>query len=139
MRHLIERKGLSAAVSVESAGMGGWHVGDPADERARAAALRRGFRLDGHARQFNQQFFERFEYVLAADHENRRHLERLAPDAGARHKIHLLRDFDSAAPPGSEVPDPYYGGAEGFERVLDICEAACRGLLDHVERALART
>jgi len=70
--------------------------------------------------------------VIAADRDNRRHLERIAPDDAARSKIHLLRDFDPASPKGSDVPDPFYGGAEGFGHVLDVCEAACRGLLVHL-------
>jgi protein-tyrosine phosphatase len=132
MRHLVEKRGLSSSFNIESAGMGDWHVGHPADARSREAALRRGYALDGRAQQFGRRFFERFDYVLAADHENRKHLLRLAPDEASRKKIHLLRDFDPNSPKGSEVPDPYYGGAEGFEHVLDICEAACLGLLDHI-------
>jgi protein-tyrosine phosphatase len=138
MRELVEKSGLSARVSIESAGLGDWHVGARADERAGAAALRRGFRLNGRAQQFTSSFFERFDYVLASDHDNRRQLERLALDAAARSKIHMLRDFDPSSPPGAEVPDPYCGGDEGFEIVLDICEAACRGLVDHIEREFGR-
>jgi protein-tyrosine phosphatase len=138
MRHLVEARGLSGEIHIESAGTGDWHVGDGADARARAAGLRRGYRLDRRAQQFRQPFFDRFDYVLAADQENLHTLERLTNDAASRNKIRLLRSFDPAAPPGAEVPDPYYGSPDGFDEVLDLCEAACRGLLDHIEGELSR-
>jgi len=132
MKHLVEKRGLASLFTIESAGIGDWHVGDRADARARETALRRGYALDGRAQQINHRFFDRFDYVMAADEANRRHLLQMAPDEASRKKIHLLRDFDPASPRGSDVPDPYYGGPEGFEHVVDICEAACRGLLDHI-------
>jgi protein-tyrosine phosphatase len=138
MRKLVASRGLSSLVAVESAGTGGWHVGDEPDARARQAALARGYKLESHAQQFTARFFDRFDYVLAADTDNLQQLRRMAPNAAARQKVKLLRDFDPAAPAGSEVPDPYYGGADGFELVLDVCEAACRGLLAHLESELAK-
>jgi protein-tyrosine phosphatase len=138
MRHLVAERSLSDQIQIESAGTGDWHVGDPADSRARAAGLRRGYRLDRRAQQFRHAFFDRFDYVLAADLDNQHQLERLAPDEAARSKIRLLRSFDPASPPGAELPDPYYGGPDGFDEVLDLSEAACRGLLRHIERDLAR-
>jgi protein-tyrosine phosphatase len=137
MRRLVDEKGLSSRIAIESAGTGGWHVGQAPDERARVAGQARGYVFDRQAQQFTRRLFQRFDYILAADHHNRIDLERLAPDQDAAAKIHLLRDFDPESAKGSEVPDPYYGGAEGFERVLDICEAACRGLLDHLLHELA--
>jgi protein-tyrosine phosphatase len=136
MRRLVDERGLSGRIHIESAGTGSWHVGDLADSRARTAAHARGYTLDKRAQQFTRRFFERFDHVLVADADNRDHLERLAPDESARLKIHLLRDFDAGSPKGSDVPDPYYGGTDGFERVLDICEASCRGLLEHLLREL---
>jgi len=138
MRHLVAERGLAGEIEIESAGTGDWHVGDPADERTRAAAMQRGYRMEGRAQQFRRVFFDRFDYVLAADQNNYRQLEQLAPDAAARRKIRLLRSFDPAAPEGAEIPDPYYGGPDGFEKVLDLCEAACRGLLEHLDRFIAR-
>ena len=132
MRRLLEERGLTKRFAIESAGTGDWHVGEPADARARAAGLGRGYQLDRRAQHFTARSFARFDYVIAADRDNRRHLERIAPDDAARSKIHLLRDFDPDSPEGSDVPDPYYGGAEGFAHVLDVCEAACRGLLAHL-------
>jgi protein-tyrosine phosphatase len=137
MRHLVNARGLAGQVKIESAGTGGWHVGDRPDPRTRRAALARGYKLESFAQQFTPYFFDRFDYILAADADNFEQLLRLAPDGAARRKVRLLRDFDPASPAGSEVPDPYYGGADGFERVLDICEAACRGLLAHIEAELA--
>jgi protein-tyrosine phosphatase len=133
MRHLVEEAGLAQQVVVESAGTGDWHVGNAADERARTAAQRRGYRLDGRARQFVPADFARCDYVVAMDASNRRNLEQLAPSPQARAKVRLLREFEPEGA-GGDVPDPYYGGPEGFERVLDLCEEACRGLLAHVRR-----
>lgn len=138
MRRLVNERGLSASIGIESAGTGDWHIGDRPDARARKAALARGYKLESQAQQFTADFFARFDYVLATDDDNLRQLRRLAPDAAAREKVRLLREFDPASPRGSEVPDPYYGGPEGFELVLDICEAACRGLVDHIESGLAK-
>ena len=137
MRHLVERSGLGGRIHIESAGTGGWHIGQRADSRSRAAAEARGYLLDRHAQQFTRRFFDRFDYVLVADDDNRSHLARLAPDETAAKKIHMLRDFDPASPKGSEVPDPYYGGPDGFELVLDVCEATCVELLDHLAREIS--
>ena len=91
--------------------------------------------ITGPARQFVPSDFDRFDLVLALDEENARDLRRLAPTDQARAKIRLLREFDASAPQGAEVPDPYYGGPEGFDQVFDICLAACRGLLEHLRRS----
>jgi len=134
MRHLVRQAKLDHAIAIDSAGTGAWHVDEARDERSQAVGARRGMPLSGLARQFRGADFARFDYVLALDRENLADLMRLAPDARARAKLHLLRDFDPAAPPSSDVPDPYYGNIDGFERVFDICAAACRGLLDHLRR-----
>ena len=134
MRAVVERAGLAGRIEIDSAGTGAWHVGEPADERARAAAERRGLSLDSVARQVTRADFDRFDYLVAMDRENLAALERMAPDQSARGKVRLLRSFDPASPRGAAVPDPYYGGDDGFEEVLDICEAACRGLCEHIAR-----
>ena len=85
-----------------------------------------------YARKVVLKDFEHFHYVIAMDRSNRSDLHELAPSADARRKIELLRNFDPASPRDAEVPDPYYGGGDGFERVLDICEAGCRGLLQYI-------
>jgi protein-tyrosine phosphatase len=109
-------------------------VGEARDQRSQAVGARRGMPLAGEARQFRRSDFARFDYVLALDRENLADLLQLAPDAQARAKLHLLREFDPDSPPNSDVPDPYYGGIDGFDRVFDICEASCRGLLDHLRK-----
>ena len=133
MRRLIDDAGLARQIEIDSAGTGPWHVGELPDERARAAGARRGFRIDSVARQIAPDDFARFDYLIALDRSHQRDLERLAP-RGARARVVLLRSFDAQAPKGAQVPDPYYGGDDGFEEVLDQCEAACRGLLEHVVR-----
>ena len=132
MRRMVEAHDLADRIRIESASTGSWHVGDRADSRSRKAAEARGYTLDRRAQQFTRRFFERFDYVLVADSNNHDHLVQLATDGAAQSKIHLLRDFDPASPKGSDVPDPYYGGPEGFELVLDICEVSCRALLEHL-------
>ena len=134
MRHLVDGAGLGRAIEIDSAGTGAWHAGERADARARAAARARSIDLDSVARQVTRADFDRFDYLIAMDTDNQRSLERLAPTGDARDKIHLLRSFDPGSPRGAAVPDPYYGGDDGFEEVLDICQAACRGLLEHITR-----
>jgi protein-tyrosine phosphatase len=132
MRHVLLEAGLDSRVEVDSAGTGAWHVGQPADRRAGAAARRRGIDLTSIARQVTRADFDEFDLVLAADAANRRDLLRLAgEDPQRRAKVRLLREFDSASVQAGDldIPDPYYGGGDGFEHVLDIVEAACRGLL----------
>jgi protein-tyrosine phosphatase len=135
MRHLVRDANLEGQFEIDSAGTGAWHIGQPRDRRSSEVGQRRGIPLGGRARQFVARDFARFDYVLAVDAENRAALLDMAPDGAARAKIHLLRSFDSNSPPGAEVPDPYYGGEQGFDRVFDICEAACRGLLAELRRA----
>lgn len=132
MRHLIRERGLDDQIVVDSAGTDAYHAGEPPDARAVAAARRRGIEVGGTARRFRRADFARFDYVIAMDTDNYDRLRRLAPDAAARAKVHLLRSFDPNAGDDLDVPDPYYGGRAGFDRVLDLCDAACRGLLDRI-------
>ena len=134
MRHLVEKEGLAERIAVESAGTGDWHVGDPRDRRSRAVGAARGIPLEGTAQQFTSEDFDRFDHVLAMDRSNRDELLRLARDEKDKAKVRLLRSFDPKAPRDAEVPDPYYGGPRGFEDVFDMCEAACRGLIEHLRR-----
>lgn len=132
MRQLVEREQLAALIELDSAGTGDWHLGSPPDRRARAAAKRRKIELTGVARRVETRDFEHFHHLIAMDRANRRDLVRLAPNDAARTKIELFRNFDPESPRDAEVPDPYYGEGDGFERVLDICEAASRGLLAYL-------
>ncbi len=132
MRRLIEEAKLATKIEIDSAGTGAWHVGEPPDHRARATGKRRGLDVRGRARKVVLEDFEHFDYLIAMDRSNRSDLHHLAPNDVAKRKIELLRNYDAESPRDAEVPDPYYGGDDGFERVIDICEAACRGLLVHV-------
>ena len=131
MRHLLRERGLEEEIEVQSAGTGSWHVGAPPDERATEAARRRGIALEGAARQVRPSDFEEFDRIVAMDRHNLRDLLDLAPDDEARQKVRLLLDE-------ADVPDPYYGGARGFDEVLDLVEEACAELLDEVAGDLAR-
>jgi protein-tyrosine phosphatase len=124
MRRLVEEQGLSGEIEIDSAGTGGWHVGAPPDARATEAARRRGTTLEGAARRFDPRTdFDRFDLILAMDAENERDLLALAPDDAARAKVRMFLPGDR------DVPDPYYGGDDGFERVLDLVEEAAASLL----------
>jgi len=133
MRGLLREQGLEDVVEVDSAGTGDWHAGDPPDARATAAARTRGVTLEGAARQVAAADFRDYDLILAADRRNLRDLNAVLP-GDARAKLHLLREFDPASEgaPDLDVPDPYYGGDDGFEHVLDLVDAACRGLLDRL-------
>ena len=132
MRHLLREQDLEDEIEIDSAGTGGWHAGDPPDARATEAARRRGIVLEGAARKVRPADFSDYDLLLAADRENLADLRALAPSDEARAKVRLLREFDPASSADLDVPDPYYGGPDGFEDVLDLVEAACRGLLDEV-------
>jgi protein-tyrosine phosphatase len=123
MRRLVREEGLEDRIEVDSAGTGGWHVGAPPDARATEAAARRGTELTGAARRFEPADFELYDLIVAMDAGNRRDLLRLAPDDEARAKVRMFRAD------GHDVPDPYYGGENGFEEVLDLVEEAARDLL----------
>jgi len=131
-KHCVREAGLAGRIASDSAGTHDYHVGQPPDPRTQAAAKQRGYDLgELRARRLRREDFERFDYVLAMDEANLRLLERLCPREHA-HKLKLLLDFDAGSQ--REVPDPYYGGPEDFERVLDLVEAAAQGLLRHLDR-----
>jgi protein-tyrosine phosphatase len=132
MRGLVAEAGLSDRIAIDSAGTGGWHAGAAPDARATSAAAGRGIRLTGAARQVRLADFDDFDLLVALDADNARDLRRLAPDDASAAKVRLLREFDRAAGDDLDVPDPYYGASDGFGHVLDLVEAACRGLLDEL-------
>jgi len=122
----LERAGLAEGVRVTSAGTGGWHVGDPADDRAAAVLRAAGYPSDHRARQVDAEALGA-DLIVALDDTHRRAL----CDVGAS-RVRLLRSFDPTAPEGAEVPDPYYGGDDGFDEVLAMIQAAVPGMLDWV-------
>lgn len=125
MRALVAHAGLDDEIEVDSAGTGSWHVGESPDDRASAAARRRGITLTGTARQVEPSDFTHFDLVLAVDDENLQRLRRVAPP-GTRDRVRLFDEVD--------VPDPYYGGPDGFDAVLDQIDAASRRLLDELRQ-----
>jgi protein-tyrosine phosphatase len=135
MRALVREAGMQAEIELDSAGTGGWHVGSAPDQRATAAAAGRGIVLEGAARRVRGEDFDDFDLILAMDSSNLADLRALAEGEGQRAKVRLLREFDPAADGAAslDVPDPYYGAGDGFEQVLDMVQASCRGLLAQIQ------
>ncbi|MEU4083575.1 low molecular weight protein-tyrosine-phosphatase [Streptomyces aureus] len=133
----VERAGLGDLVEVDSAGTGGWHEGDGADERTVAVLEANGYESDHAARRFQASWFSRLDLVIALDTGHLDALRRLAPRPEDAGKVRLLRSYDPAAGDDLDVPDPYYGHLDGFEECLEMVEAASPGLLaavrEHVE------
>jgi len=127
--HLLAEAGLEDYFAVDSAGTGGWHVGHRADRRMIAAAERRGIHLPRRARQIEAADLQRFDHILTMDADNLAAVQRLERQAPGGARISPLIDHCRQLR-SHEVPDPYYGGEDGFERVLDLLEDACAGLLE---------
>ncbi len=131
---LVRRRGLAGSIRVDSCGTGAWHVGEPPDARATAEADKRGYDLSSlRARQVHPEDFRRFDYILAMDHTNLADLQGMCPADYDGH-LGLFLGFAGQAGP-DEVPDPYYGGREGFSHVLDLVEMASEGLLRDIGNA----
>lgn len=129
LRHKLAAAGLDGHVEVDSAGTGGWHVGEPPDPRSQHHAARRGYDLSPlRARRVAEEDFHRFDLILAMDHDNLADLQRLAPDGLRRAELRLFAEI--------EVPDPYLSGPAGFERVLDLVEAASDAWVQDLVRRL---
>ena len=134
-RHYVEEAQLGRLILADSAGTHDYHVGAPPDERAQAAAARRGYDLSAlRARQVTRKDFLEFDYLLAMDEVNLKALRRLCP-AEHHEKLQLLGEYCSGAIAGCAVPDPYYGAEEDFEHVLDLTEEAAQRLLRHIRAA----
>ncbi|MBI5154869.1 low molecular weight phosphotyrosine protein phosphatase [Candidatus Poribacteria bacterium] len=131
-RAFVESHGLAKQFHIESAGTIGFHEGELPDFRMREAAARRGYQLTSHARQFTAADFDRFDLIVAMDRANRADLLSNANADGHAQKVRLLTSFHPN-PGTDDVPDPYYGGKDGFERVLDLIEGACPGILAQLE------
>ncbi|MBR8184375.1 low molecular weight phosphotyrosine protein phosphatase [Burkholderia ambifaria] len=137
MRHQVDAAGLAEHIAIDSAGTGDWHVGEPPDTRAQAAARIRGYDLSAlRARQVSAADFERFDLLLAMDEANLAELRRRCPPEH-RDKVRLLMEFAAGAAE-TEVADPYFGGPQGFDQVLDQVERACAGLLDTLRSRTGR-
>ncbi|WP_313203194.1 low molecular weight protein-tyrosine-phosphatase [Pseudomonas sp.] len=134
LRHQLQLAGLAEQVHVASAGTGDWHVGKAPDSRTCKAALARGYDLSKQrAQQVKPAHFAEYDLILAMDESNLGHLRALRPQDAAGELDLFLRRYGAAL---DEVPDPYYGGAEGFEQVLDLVEVACRELVVEIKGRL---
>ncbi|MCL2933546.1 MAG: low molecular weight phosphotyrosine protein phosphatase [Trichodesmium sp. MAG_R03] len=131
MNHLIEKANLSKYVVCDSAGTGGYHIGSPPDARMTYAAKMRDINLKGSARKFQVKDFNNFDLILTMDQENYRDVLRLDNSGKYRNKVRLMCDFCRYFDV-KEVPDPYYGGSDGFDYVIEILLDACEGLLDYL-------
>lgn len=132
MNHLIEQTELSDRIICDSAGTSSYHIGSSPDRRMTVAAAQKlGIKMRGNARQFQKSDFQEFDLILAMDRENYEHILHLDQSGQYRHKVRLMCDFCSKHTL-KEVPDPYYGGSEGFNQVIDLLVDACDGLLKHV-------
>lgn len=134
-RQLVHAAGLSQQISVDSAGTAAFHIGKTPDHRSQAAASKRGYDLSRlKARQAISDDFHRFDYILAMDHHNMQHLHAIQP-SDAKAQLKLFLDF-APEQPLREMPDPYYGGAKGFDLVLDLVEQGSHGLLAEIQQRL---
>jgi protein-tyrosine phosphatase len=136
-RHRVSERGLDGAFRIDSAGTSGYHAGSPPDPRSTATAARRGVELTGRSRQLTAADLNDFDYVIAMDGDNLEAIEEIRRAAGGTARVGRLRDWDPERS-SHDVPDPYYGGPDGFDVVQDIVERSCAALLDHVvaERGL---
>ena len=132
--HLAEEAGAAQKYQVASAGTSAFHVGESPDSRMRDVARAHGLVYDGSSRQFRREDFKNFDLIIAMDAHNRRDLRSWALSMEDGEKISLMREFDPQGGPNAGVPDPYYGGSEGFEEVYRIVERSCRGLLERLEK-----
>jgi len=133
-RKLVREEKLEHLFEIDSAGTHAYHIGEPPDERAQAACARRGIDISPlRGRKAVAADIDKFDYVLAMDHENYEDLRDICPP-GQESRIRLFMEF-AADRPEEEVPDPYFGGASGFDRVLDMIEDAARGLLEDIRRS----
>ena len=133
MKHKVQEQGLEHFFYIDSAGMHGWHEGELPDNRMRTHASRRGYALTSHSRPIRYDDFEQFDLIIGMDDSNIYDLKRMAPNRESQRKIRRMTDFCRTHKTDC-VPDPYYGGASGFELVLDLLEDACDGLLDKLKK-----
>jgi protein-tyrosine phosphatase len=131
MKHLVEEAGLSGRITCDSAGTASYHIGSPPDRRMSVAAGKRGIKMEGQGRQFEGHDFQNFDLILAMDEDNYRGIQSLDPKGKYQAKVRMMCEF--AKEHGDrEVPDPYYGGPEGFDYVIDLLMDACGGLLEEI-------
>lgn len=133
MQHLVDEEGLGEAIELDSAGILSYHQGEPADPRMRAHAARRGYNITHLSRPVTADDFRRFDLILGMDDSNIDDLMERCPDVENQRKIGRMMDY-CRLKQADHVPDPYYGGAQGFENVLDLLEDACAGLMEELKK-----
>lgn len=133
MQHLVDEEGLGGAIELDSAGILSYHQGEPADPRMRAHAARRGYNITHLSRPVTAGDFRRFDLILGMDDGNIDDLMERCPDVENQRKIGRMTDY-CRLKQADHVPDPYYGGEQGFENVLDLLEDACAGLLEELKK-----
>ena len=130
---IVKKNGTANGFEIDSAGISGWHAGEPADRRMQSHAVKRGYNLSSISRKFDPHAdFDHFDMIIGMDDSNVQSLKQMARSASDLSKICKMTDF-SREFNYDEIPDPYYGGSDGFELVLDLLEDACEGLLDKIE------
>ncbi len=132
-RHYVREAGLQDSYHIDLAGTGSWHVGESPDGRMVRVAARHGLQYSGQARQVRRTDLDEFDWLVAMDRDNRAVLYSMARNPTQQAKIRLLREFDPEGNPHAEVPDPYYGGSDGFEETYRIVDRSCRQLLAALE------
>jgi len=136
MESLVKQEGLEKTILISSAGVSGWHIGEPPDNRMQKTAQKHGVTLDSRARHFQANDFKKMDMVLAMDHSNLKTLKAMRPLADTHDKLFLFRSFDPENKGNLEVPDPYYGGDRGFELVFEMVERACPKILERLKTML---
>jgi protein-tyrosine phosphatase len=132
-QHLVNERALQSFFYIDSAGTSAYHIGEQANSKSRKVALKHGVELRSKARRFTTEDLDEFDLILAMDHENLQNIRQLDSRNQFSHKIKLMRDFDPNPGDGA-VPDPYYGGIDGFQRVFDVLKRSCENLLDELEK-----
>ena len=132
-RYLTEKQELSEKYQVSSAGTSAYHVGEAPDRRMRQVAAEHGFEYTGRAKQFVLDDLNEYDLIVVMDKNNRRFIESMAQDEIHSKKIQMMREFDPQGSGDLDVPDPYYGGVEGFEETYQIVKRSCEGFLEHLE------
>jgi protein-tyrosine phosphatase len=136
-QHLVNERGLQPYLYIDSAGTSAYHIGEPANSKSQFVANQHGVKLHSKARRFEAADLDEFDLVLAMDHENYKALKRLDSKGIHSDKIKLMRDFDPQPEDGA-VPDPYYGGMDGFKNVFDVLKRSSEALLDELEKLIER-
>lgn len=135
---LVKKNNLEHKILVDSAGTAAYHVGEGADSRSQETANRHSVFLPSRARQIHPKDFDEFDYIFAMDKNNLRNIVKLSSEfsQATPNNVFLFRDFDPNSPKNADVPDPYYGGPQGFENVFSICYSACSAILERITQEI---